>query len=260
MKPLRYKTVLVYSAILSAICVSSECIAMHYAKYDLFFPRTATVVAFLLHNPEQYLIPSLYTCAKIAIGLLIGMTGATLLSFLGVWFPSIRPGFARLSFWSQTVPVPLLAPLLGLAFGYNIFTGSLVPAVICFFPIYLGWEQGRMALSSEVSLLAASYQPSRMSYTLHVLLPAGLPHALLGIKGAVNLAVLGAVIAEFGAVGRGLGMVMLKGIRELDPAKSWGVMLILVVIATAITLIVDRFQQSERFSYMGDRHDSSSET
>lgn len=86
-------------------------------------------------------------------------------------------------------------------------------------------------------------------------MPAALPYALIGVKGAVNLAVLGAVIAEFSAAGTGLGMLMLKGIRELEPAKSWGAMFMLMSFSASMTALVNCLQRSKLFSYMGVMHE-----
>ncbi|MDZ4817485.1 MAG: ABC transporter permease subunit [Planctomycetota bacterium] len=260
MKASGYKKIIGYSAVVIAICVASECVATQFRTYDLFLPRPVTLLRFFLNNPAQFFIASIYTCTKILAGLVLGLIVATALSLAGVWFPSIRPVLTRVTLWSQTMPVPLLSPLLGLAFGYNLWSASIVTALICFFPVYLGWEQGRMALPLDVSLLAASYRPSRITYTRHILLPAGFPYALLGVKGAINLAVLGAVIAEFGAASQGLGRLMVRGIRELSPAQSWGAMLILVGIAATMAVIVGRIQRSDRFSYIGGPHDFSSNT
>jgi ABC-type nitrate/sulfonate/bicarbonate transport system permease component len=254
-KPLAHRKLLKVLLFLAVAGIFSEIAYLIFPKYDLFLPRPRTLLSSLSNDFTLFIISSAYTGSRILLGLLLGIFAATSLALIAALFPTVRPSLERWTMWSQTMPVPLFSPLLGLLFGYNLVSAAVVTALICFFPVYLGWQQGRLALARDVSLLAMSYQPRRIKYIVYILMPAALPYALIGVKGAVNLAVLGAVIAEFSAAGPGLGMLMLKGIRELDPAKSWGAMFILMLFAASMTALVNRLQHSQFFSYMGVMHE-----
>lgn len=255
MRYLRRHSWLVFLAAALALFAGCEWLGRIVYGYDLVLPRPSTLISFASDQGYYLVVAGLYTCCKVVCGLLLGCIVATLLSFGGVLLPALRSPLSRSALWSQTVPIPLFAPLLGLVLGYNIWSGAAVAAVICFFPVYLGWEQGQLALPEDVALVAQSYRPSRIRYIRHILFPAAMPHALIGLKGAINLSVLGATIAEFTGSGEGLGRLMLRGIRQLEPATSWGAMALLSGLAALMTFAVSRIQKMKRFAYVGDSHE-----
>jgi ABC-type nitrate/sulfonate/bicarbonate transport system permease component len=238
-----------------ALLAGCEYLGRTLYGYDLVLPRPSTLLGFAIDQGRYLAVATLYTLLKVLGGLIIGCASATTLSFGSVLLPLLRSPLSRFALWSQTLPIPLLAPLLGLVLGYNIWSGVTIAALICFFPVYLGWEQGQLALPTDVALLAQSYRPSRLRYVRHILLPASLPHALIGLKGAINLAILGATIAEFTGSGEGLGRLMMIGIRQLEPAKSWGAMALLACVAVLMTSSVTRIQKMRRFLYAGGSYE-----
>ena len=109
---------------------------------------------------------------------------------------------------SQTVPKVAIAPLLVIWFGWGIWPKIIVAFLIAFFPIVIDTVVGLKATQPEMIYLVRSMGATRMQIFWKVSLPNALPNIFGGLKVAITLAVVGAVIGEFVASDHGLGYVL----------------------------------------------------
>jgi NitT/TauT family transport system permease protein len=108
----------------------------------------------------------------------------------------------------QAVPKLALAPLLVVALGFGPAPKVLMVVLMCLFPIVLATTAGLTGTAAELVELARSLCASRWQALVRLRLPAALPQIFVGLKTAMPLAVIGAVVGElFGATG-GLGFVI----------------------------------------------------
>jgi len=148
---------------------------------------------------------------------------------------SLRRSTYPLLVASQTIPIPLIAPLLVVWLGFGIGPKLVIIGLISFFPIVVTTLDALGRVDSETIKLLRTLDASRLRILRHVELPAALPGLLSGAKVAVTVAVIGAVFAEvFGGSSSGLGNVVQYAIPNLRTDRAYAAVLLLSAFAIAL--------------------------
>lgn len=108
----------------------------------------------------------------------------------------------------NAIPKIALAPLLVIWMGFNTQPKIAMAVLLCFFPVVLATTTGLSSTPSELVELARSLDASRRQTFVKVRFPNALPHIFVGLKLAMPLALIGAVIGEFSAGTVGLGILI----------------------------------------------------
>lgn len=136
---------------------------------------------------------------------------------------------------SQTIPIPLVAPLLVVWLGFGIGPKLVIIGLISFFPIVVTTLDALSRVDPETIKLLRTLDASRLRILRHVELPAALPGLFSGAKVAVTVAVIGAVFAEvFGGSSSGLGNLVQYAIPNLKTDRAYAAVLILSAFAIAL--------------------------
>jgi putative hydroxymethylpyrimidine transport system permease protein len=135
---------------------------------------------------------------------------------------------------SQTIPIPLVAPLLVVWLGFGIAPKLVVIALISFFPIAVTTLDALARVDPEQLKLLRTLDASRLRILRHVELPAALPGLFSGAKVAVAVAVIGAVFAEWIGSSSGLGNLVQTSIPNLETARAYAAVAILSAFAIAL--------------------------
>jgi ABC-type nitrate/sulfonate/bicarbonate transport system permease component len=136
---------------------------------------------------------------------------------------------------SQTIPIPLIAPLLVVWLGFGLGPKLAIIGLISFFPIVVTTLDALARVDREQINLLRTLDASRWRILRHVELPAALPGLFSGAKVAVAVAVIGAVFAEvFGGSSSGLGHLVQQAIPQLLTARAYAAVLILSAFAIAL--------------------------
>ncbi|QJQ95640.1 MULTISPECIES: ABC transporter permease [Halomonadaceae] len=105
----------------------------------------------------------------------------------------------------QSTPIVAVAPLLIVILGAGEAPRLVIACLISFFPIVVATTTGMLATPKEMLELSRSLRASPVREVWQVRLPYAVPHIFSGLKVAITLAIIGAVIAEFVAAEQGLG-------------------------------------------------------
>ncbi len=135
---------------------------------------------------------------------------------------------------SQTVPIPMLAPLLILWLGFGLLPKLVVIAIVSFFAIVVTTLAGLSAVDPGMLKVMRTFGASRSSVFRHVELPSALPGLFTGIRLAVVFAVIGAVLAEQAGANSGLGYLFEISQGQLLMARAWASVVILSLFAIAL--------------------------
>lgn len=174
------------------------------------------------------------TGGEVVLGVLaslaVGLGLAVALHLVG-W---LRQAVYPLLVASQTVPIPVVAPVLILWFGFGLLPRVLVIALVCFFPVVVATLDGLARVDPDQLKLARTLDASRGQLLRHVELPAALPALLSGAKVAVAVALIGAVLAEQTGAEAGLGHQLLQDTAQLESARAWAAVVLLSAVALAL--------------------------
>jgi putative hydroxymethylpyrimidine transport system permease protein len=147
---------------------------------------------------------------------------------------TLRPAVYPLLIASQTIPIPILAPLFVLWLGFGILPKLLIIALVSFFSIVVTTLAGLAAVDPELIKLMRTFDASRPRIFRHVELPAALPGLFTGAKLAVVFAVIGAVFGESAGSTGGLGYLFQQAIPQLLTARAYAAVVILSAFAIVL--------------------------
>jgi NitT/TauT family transport system permease protein len=108
----------------------------------------------------------------------------------------------------NAVPKLAFAPLLIIWMGFGSGPKVVMVSLMCFFPIVLATATGLTSMPTELVDLARSLSASRWQTLVKVRFRAALPQIFVGIKTAMPLAVIGALVGELFGSTAGLGFVI----------------------------------------------------
>ncbi|WP_429950362.1 ABC transporter permease [Comamonas sediminis] len=131
---------------------------------------------------------------------------------------------------SQVVPKLALAPLFVLWFGFGMLPTVLITALVCFFPLMENTLTGLRQVDLQRLQLFRMLGASRLQTLLRLKLPTGLPAILAGLRVAVVLALVGAVVAEFMGASQGLGAVVIAAQGMMDTTLMFAALLLIAAL------------------------------
>ena len=155
---------------------------------------------------------------------------ASLMHFSG----TLRAALYPLLVASQTIPIPMLAPVLVLWLGFGILPKLVVVALISFFSIVVTTLAGFAAVDPELIKLMRTFDASRRRVFRLVELPSALPGVFTGAKIAVVVAVIGGLFAEQAGASSGLGYLFQQSMNQLLTARAYATVVVLSAFAIAL--------------------------
>jgi NitT/TauT family transport system permease protein/putative hydroxymethylpyrimidine transport system permease protein len=170
---------------------------------------------------------------------LLGIAAAAAIAFvcaiaLHLSGRTLRPAVYPLLIASQTIPIPMIAPLLVLWLGFGILPKLVVIALVSFFSIVVTTLAGLAAVEPDLIKLMRTFDASRLQIFRHIELPSALPGLFTGAKIAVVVAVIGAVFAEWSGSTSGLGYLFNQSLPQLLTARAYAAVVILSVFAIGL--------------------------
>jgi NitT/TauT family transport system permease protein len=175
------------------------------------------------------------TLAGFGLSIAVG----TPLAVMIVYSPVLRSAIYPLLVVTQAVPKVAIAPVLLLLLGAGEVSKVIVAFLVAFFPIVVDTATGLAATPPELLDLSRSYRASPLKTFVKVRFPMALPFFFSGLKVAVTLAVIGAVVGEFVGSDRGLGYVILSATSYWKANLAFAAILLLAVMAVALFGLVE---------------------
>jgi putative hydroxymethylpyrimidine transport system permease protein len=180
----------------------------------------------------------LVTAQEVLLGILVAAAAALVLATAMHFFATVRNAVYPLLIASQTVPIPILAPVLVLWLGFGILPKLVVIALVSFFSIVVTTLAGFAAVDPELLKLMRTFDAPRRRVFWSIELPTALPGVFTGAKIAVIVAVIGAVFAEQAGASSGLGYLFAQAIPNLQTARAYAAVVILSAFAIALFLVL----------------------
>ncbi|WIM93598.1 ABC transporter permease [Actinoplanes oblitus] len=174
------------------------------------------------------------TLAGFGIAVALGLLVAVLLTAWRALERAALPVLVALN----SIPKVALAPLLVVWLGFGARPKIVLVVLICVFPIVVATMAGLTSTPAELGELSRSLSASRWQTYVKVRLPWALPQVFTGLKVAVTLAVIGAVVAEINNPSGGLGAVIVLSGMSLDTPLAFAAITLLALLSTALFYLV----------------------
>ena len=179
-------------------------------------PPPSAVAGALVHKQDLLARAALATASEIVLGFLLSAAVGVVVALVVVRFPLFGRALYPLIVLFQTVPKVALAPLFILWFGFDLAPKVLLIVVIAFFPVTLGMMAGLQTVDPALVSLMRSVGAGRSEILRRVQVPHSLPQLMSGLKVAITLSVIGAIVGEFAGASGGLGYMIQFASTQLE--------------------------------------------
>nr|WP_231921080.1 ABC transporter permease [Micromonospora narathiwatensis] len=195
-----------------------------------------------LTGTSHVLLPALLSTTWMTLaGFLLSAVAGVLIGMALAGSRRVERMFAPLLVAVNAVPKIAFGPLLVVAVGWGQKPILTMVFLLCFFPIVLSTATGLTTTPAELAELARSLNASWWQSFRKVRLPAALPQIFVGLKVAMPLAAIGAVIGEFYSDRPGLGYQILQYNGMGDFPTAWAAIMLValmsILLYAALTLV-----------------------
>jgi NitT/TauT family transport system permease protein len=232
--------------------------------YEVVVPLLATAAAFVLwegicrlFKVPAFLVPApsdiwtetmaigstvaghtLATLKTVMLGFVVSILISLPLAVLLTASPAIAAAVYPFLVWTQSIPKVALAPILVVLLGTNELPRIVITVLVAFFPLVISIATGLLSVPPELIELSRACRASRLSELWRIRLPYAIPFIFAGLKVAISLAVVGAVVAEFVNADSGLGFLIQTSTAFFKVPVAFGALIILSVMGVVLFQIV----------------------
>lgn len=207
---------------------------------SFILPAPVDVLDKLLSRYDVLFKHTWVTAQEILLGLALGLSMGLLFALQMLMFEPLKRWLLPILIASQAIPVFAIAPVLMLWLGYGIASKVVMAAIIIFFPVTTCCYDGLRNTPMGYLDLAKTMGASKWQLLRHIQLPAALPTLASGIRVAVVIAPIGAVVGEWVGSSEGLGYLMLQANARMIIDEMFAALFILAMLSIALYFITDK--------------------
>jgi NitT/TauT family transport system permease protein len=211
-----------------------------YDLPPLILPTPLAVATVLLRDlGDGSLLPHVWvTLSEILLGFAGGSCLGMGLGSLVALSPGVQRVLSPYIIASQAMPKLALAPLFVLWFGFGIMPKALIAALIAFFPLFENTLTGLQEVEPEAVELFRMLGANRWQSFRKLRLPNAVPYLFAGLRVAIVLSVVGAVVGEYVGASRGLGALIIASQGMMDTTLMFAVFVVLTVLGIGLYQMV----------------------
>ena len=181
---------------------------------------------------------TLATLATVVVGFFISFAISLPLAVFMTSSPLISSAIYPLLVLTQSIPKVALAPILVVMLGANELPRLVITFLVAFFPLVIAIAVGLVAVPDELIELGRSFKASKLQELYRIRLPYAVPFIFSGLKVAIALAVVGAVVGEFVNADKGLGYMIITATAFFKTPVAFGSLILLSVMGVVLFQVV----------------------
>lgn len=206
-------------------------------------PAPSQIIGATIERGPEVLFHTWVTFYETVLGFALAIVFGVPLAVAVVHSKSLSNTIYPLILVTQSIPKVAFAPILLIWFGYGDFPKVVVAFLVAFFPVVVDTATGLRSPAPQAIELARQLAASDFQIYTKIRFPSALPHFFAGLKVAITLAVIGAVIGEFVGAESGLGFLVIESTSHFKTPLAFGAMMLLAILSMvlfAIVAIVER--------------------
>jgi len=215
------------------------CRVFHVRAYLLPPPSAIFTDTMELFGPV--VMHTLATGETVLLGFAASVIISLPLAVLITSSPLIANAVYPLLVLTQAIPKVALAPILVVMLGSNALPRVVVTFLVAFFPLVLSIAAGITSVPPELIELGRACKASRWRELWRIRLPYAVPFVFSGLKAAITLSVVGAVVGEFVNADSGLGYLIQTSTAFFRVPLAWGALVLLslmgIVLFQAVVIV-----------------------
>jgi NitT/TauT family transport system permease protein len=204
----------------------------------LLVPAPPQVLDAFGRLPSHLLRQTGYTLAETMVGFTVAAVGGTVLAVLLTGSQVVQRAIMPWVVAVNAVPKVALTPLLVVWLGFGMRPKVALVILICFFPVVVSTMAGLSSTPADLAELARSLSASGWHTFIKIRLPWALPQVVVGLKVAISLALVGAVVGEIQNPDHGLGAVILSAGTSADTPLAYAAIALLGALGLGLFYLI----------------------
>ncbi|WP_162419686.1 ABC transporter permease [Microvirga brassicacearum] len=215
----------------------------YFGIKEFILPAPSVVLATAVTIAPELMRNMWATLSVLLVGYGLGVVLGIALAVLMIILPPVRRALYPLVVMSQTIPKIAIAPLLILWFGVGPEPKVFIIALLAFFPVLVNTVAGLEGTDRGHLELMRSVNANLWKVYRHVRLPAAVPQIFAGLKLALTVSVIGAVVGEWVVGNQGLGYLLLAYNSSLLTANVFATLLLIILISAVLFYSITRIER-----------------
>lgn len=225
-------------AVLLLLAAALEIVTRAFRIPPYLLPAPSAVAARLVADAPLFARETAITVAEAAGGFALGTGTAFAAAALMAQSRLLERTLFPVAILVKLTPIVAIAPLFTLWFGFGTGPKVAIAALITFFPMLVNAFAGLRSADPQELAFLETLGATRTEIFRLLRFPSALPFLFSGARISLNLALIGAVIAEWTGADRGLGRVIFVANANLDLTALFGAVLALAAIGIAANAAV----------------------
>jgi NitT/TauT family transport system permease protein len=117
----------------------------------------------------------------------------------------------------QTIPLVAIAPLVAGMIGEGTLALVLVTAWLCWFPAVIAMNTALRKVDAGAADVFRVAGATRWQTFARLQFPGAAAGLVAGVRASAGFALIGAIVAEYGAASHGLGAMIIRHVRDITP-------------------------------------------
>jgi ABC-type nitrate/sulfonate/bicarbonate transport system permease component len=194
-------------------------------------------------NRHAVFSESLTTVRDAFIGLGVGTVAAIACAIAFNLSRPVERTLMPIAMVLRSVPLIAMTPLIVLMVGRNLKTVAVIAGIVTFFPTLVNVTLALRWTPAESLDLCRAYGASDMTTLRKVQVPSALPALMASLRVAAPLALVGALLAEWLATGKGLGYRILQVSALSDYKGLWARVAVVTLYSSLLYMLMGMIEK-----------------
>ena len=228
---------------LAALLVLWQSAVSIFRVPEILVPPLTLVVREIVTHADFYFEQSLHTLSNTLAAFVLSVVFGVGLAIAIVHSRFLERTLYTVLVTLNNVPKIALAPLFVIWLGTGNASKIAMGVMISIFAIVIDAVLGLRSLPPDVIDLGRAMRGSALKILFKLRLPNALPSIIAGMKVAMSLSLVGAIVGEFVAAQNGLGFVILSAQGMFRTDRVFAAILILALIGTALFYLMELLER-----------------
>jgi ABC-type nitrate/sulfonate/bicarbonate transport system permease component len=203
-------------------------------------PPSAIGASFIeLLARESFVGHLLFSLSNLVVGIVLAAVVGIPVGIAVGWSRFLEVTVGPLLWTLYSVPKVAFAPIVILALGLGHAPKVFLVFLLGVFPIMLNTIEGVRTIDPSLVQAARVFGTERSELARKVILPATLPYILIGLRRAVALGFIGAMLGEFLGGSQGIGHLLQRAAHEFRMDDALALVVVMVAVANIGLLITE---------------------
>lgn len=229
--------------VLAVLFVGWEIAVRTLGVKPIILPAPSAVWMEFWEGPLWYMTHAWYTLIVTLAGFGLALAIGVALAVLIVESRIMEQTVYALIVGLNSVPKVAVAPLFVIWLGTGVEPKIAIGFLIAVFAIVIDAVLGLKSVPPDILDLAKALRGGRFATLWRIRFPCALPSLFAGMKVAISLALVGAIVGEFVSSQRGLGYVILSAQGTFDTARVFAAIMVLAVMGVVLFWLVARAER-----------------